>query len=208
MLDSVLLITAMQQLRLPNYGINIPALTLGVKYTPNPIVKEDYIRHNTSNKPEKKFGASITSGITYKEISSAGGPSYPIFSLTGAGMYYLSKTNRASLGLEYEYNRAAYVFGYHVFQFNNEQEARRRSNRIMLFVADEFLFGRIGLMIQMGFYLTKQPILAPYPIYNKWGFHYHFKKIGNSSTRFFIGTQIKTHIYIADYISFNVGATF
>ncbi len=192
----------------PNYGINIPALTLGLKFKPKPINEEDFIEHGTSNKPENRFGVNLHTGVALKEIKSVGGPSYPIYSFTAAGMYYLSKTNRAMFGIEHERNKAAYAFGHHVYEFKSEKEAKRRSNRFMLFVADEFLFGHIGLMIQMGFYLTKDPLLAPYPFYNKWGFHYHFSKIGKTNYSLYIGTQIKTHIYIADYISIDMGVTF
>ena len=45
-------------------------------------------------------------------------------------MFYLNKTNRASLGLEYEYNKAAYVFGNHTFSFNSEKEAKQQLNQL------------------------------------------------------------------------------
>ncbi len=192
----------------PNYGINIPSLTLGTKFTPKPLKEEDYIKHGVDRKPDRRFGINLCAGAAMKEIQAVGGPSYPIFSLTAAGMYYLNKTNRASLGVEYEYNKPAYVFGYHVYQFDSEKEARRYLNRFMIYVADEFLFGHIGLMVQMGVYLTKESNFATYPVYNKWGFHYHFSKFGKSNTSLYAGVQIKTHIYIADYISLNLGATF
>jgi Lipid A 3-O-deacylase (PagL) len=192
----------------PNYGINIPALFIGTKFTPKPLKSEDYIQHGTVKKPDKKYGVNLHAGVAFKEIKAVGGPLYPIYSITVAGMYYLNKTNRVSLGLEYEYNKAAYVFGKHVYAFNSENEAKKNANRIMLFAADEFLFGHIGLKIQMGFYLTKDPILAPFPIYNKWGFLYYFSKFGTSNTQIYVGTQVKTHLYIADYISLDLGVTF
>ncbi len=192
----------------PNYGINIPALIIGTKFTIKPLKPEEYIKHETDNRSVKRFGLNLCTGVALKEINAVGGPSYPIYSITAAGMYYLNKTNRASLGLEYEHNKAAFAFGQHAFAFDSENEANRQTNRFMVFVADEFLFGRLGLMIQMGFYLLKDPILAPYPIYNKWGFHYHFSKFGNSNTSLYLGAQIKTHLYIADYVSLNFGATF
>ena len=60
----------------------------------------------------------------------------------------------------------------------------------------------------MGFYLTKDPILAPYPVFNKWGFFYHFPKFGDSNMSLYLGSMIKTHVYIADYISIDLGITF
>jgi len=192
----------------PNYGINMPALTLGAKFTPKPLKSEDYIEHETSKKPDKRFGINLHIGLAAKEIQSVGGPSYPVYSVTSEGMFYLNKVNRASLGLEYEYNKAAYVFGQHVYEFDSEKEARRQSNRIMIYVADEFLFGHLGLKVQLGIYLTKDPILAPYLIYNKWGFFYHFSKFGKSNTSLYIGSNIKTHIYVADYVSLDFGVTF
>lgn len=194
--------------KFPNFGINIPSLSLGARFTPKPLEPTDFISHGTPGKPDKRFGINITAGAGTKEISVIGGPSYPIYSFAVSGLYYLSKTNRLSLGLEHEINRSVYTFGRHLLVFRTEAEARRGSNRNMLFVADEFLFGPIGLRVQLGVYLHYYPELTPFPLYNKWGFYYHFPKILNSGIRPYLGTNIKTHLYVADYISLDLGVNF
>ena len=77
------------------------------------------------------------------------------------------------------------------FNLIQKKKLKNNKNRFMLFGAHEFIFGHIGLMIQMGIYLMEDPVLAPYQFYNKWGFRYHFAPIKNTNTQLYLGTQIK-----------------
>ena len=71
----------------PNYGINVPALTIAAKFTPKPLNDEDFIVHHTDNKAVKRFGLNVHTAFAIKEISTAGGPIYPIYSISVAGVY-------------------------------------------------------------------------------------------------------------------------
>ena len=194
--------------QLPNFGINIPAFGIGARYTPNPLNTEDYITHDISKKSAKKFGASFHAHLAYRESMVEGGPRYPVYAISAAAIYNLNKVNRAYLGIEYERNQSVYAFGQHIGEFTDLSDARKRSSRLMVFVADEFLFGSIGLNLQLGTYISPNAYLIPFAIYSKISTRIYLPAIGKPKTRFFLGVYLKAHRATAEYIAFGAGASF
>jgi len=194
--------------QLPNLGINIPALMLGVRYTPQPLQKVDYILHQTAKKANKKWGLSTHLGLAFLEVKPAGGPQYPLYLASIASLYHFNKTNRVLVGLEYEYNKAIYAFGKAVFQFNSDKEAFWGASRLSLFGAHEFLFGDWSIYLQGGAYLGNFSYLKLYPIHFKIATRYYFPSIGKSQGRFFVGLYLKSHLFRAEYIALGAGCAF
>lgn len=193
---------------LPNFGINIPGVVLGVRYFPKAIAKTDLLKAESSNKlDKKKFGASVFLGLAYREYISSQGPRYPIYTVSVAGTYTLTKNNILSAGIDVEYNSAIYEFALHTFAFE-EPDARRKSYRAMAFIADEFRFGKLGLGLQLGTYITPGSYLLPHPITTKLSVRYYFKPIGKPATRFYLGSYMKSHLIVAEQIGFGMGASF
>ena len=194
--------------QLPNFGINIPAFGLGINYKPNPLKSEDYITHDISNIPERRIGLNVFAHLGYREAIVAGGPRYPVYSTSIAGTYNINKVNRFMLGIEYEYNKSIRAFGEHVEAFVDDRDARKRSSRTMLFVANEFLFGNIGILLQLGTYISPNAYLIPFPVYTKLSTRYYLPAIGRLKTKFYVGVFLKSHKVNAEYIAFGAGATF
>ncbi len=191
---------------LPNFGVNIPAISLGVNYIPHPLKAEDYVLHNESKKGKKKLGLSMHLGMAFTESQIAGGPKYPFYISSLAGNFYLNKINRLHLGMAFEFDRAVYDFGRHVFAFENDDEGLKRARRLSVFVGDEFLFGQWGLLLEAGYYLSQNAYLLPLPYYTKLSTRYFLPPIGKPKTKFFLTLMLKSHLFNAEYIGLGLGA--
>lgn len=194
--------------RLPNFGINIPSVIMGLTYTPQRLESSDYIFHGESKAVAKKWGLRSYFGMAFSEYKVISGPRYPIYITSLAAMYHLNKLNRVVAGLSYEYHKAIYNFGNDVFAFNSDQEAFRGASRLSIFAGHEFLFGNWGLYLTSGFYVGDFSYLLPYPFYFRISTQYYFPPIGKPQTRFFVGLYLKSHLFRAEYIGLGAGATF
>jgi len=63
---------------LPNLGLNIPALNLGVTYIPQPLQKEDFISASTPRTRDPKIRFSLKQAFSLIETITPGGPNYPV----------------------------------------------------------------------------------------------------------------------------------
>lgn len=195
--------------QLPNFGLNIPAFYLGMSYTPRPVQPSEFNQLQESWQPEpvqRRLGLSLHFGLAFREMLTFGGPRNPIYIASIAGFYQLSPHNRLLLGVDYEFNRGVYKFGFDTFSFNNEKEARQGARRIMLFAADEILMGNLSILLQSGIYISKKSFLKPGFWYNKLGARYYLPAFGRPKTRFYLGVYLKAHVITAEYISFGIGA--
>jgi Lipid A 3-O-deacylase (PagL) len=192
--------------RLPNFGLNVPALVVGARYTPYLVAKADYTHYDVPKKRDKKWGAQMWLCMANRERGTSGGPSYPVYNVSLSTHFYLNKINRLSFGAEYEYNKSVYEFGKHVAAFNSEAEARRGAARTQLFVGDEFLFGSWGFTILTGIYTSRQSYLLPGPVYNKVITRYYFPEKGKM--KWHVGVYLKSHFVIAEYMGFGLGTSF
>ena len=91
----------------------------------------------------------------------------------------------------------------------NERLARRGATRLAVFISDEFLFGSIGIQLQMGRYVGagfnryvfKQN-------YSKLAIRHYFPALFGTSLQPNIGITLKAHAFTAEYISMNAGVAF
>ena len=195
--------------KLPNLGINIPTFSLGLTYLKERVAPKDYFAFEAPKKAPFKLSFEAHADLTLQEIRTFGGPRYPVYIAGLAGKYDLNKINRLLLGYEYEYNVSMYRFGWYIFQYNSEKEARQGASRHMIFAGNEFLFGDWSLILQSGLYLfNKRSLLLPKEFYFKLSTRYYLPPLGRPATRFFINLSIKSHLFVADYMSFGLGASF
>ena len=193
----------------PNYGINIPAANLGLIYCPNPVDSSDYIRHNLSSKPNKKLGMSVHTELAFTETSIAGGPRYPVYIASVAGVYHINKVNRLMIGLEYEQNKNIYAFALQSTHAMTRDEAFRQASRYSVYFADEFVYGRVSILLQLGVYIAKnKSLFIPDSWYDKLGLRWYFPPIGRPATQFYAGIYLKSHRISAEYLAIGGGATF
>lgn len=195
--------------QLPNLGINIPAIQLGVQYSPTPVPDDARLPSSTSKAATRRWALNTHFDMAYRESMVARGPRYPIYIASLGGMYHWNKINRLTFGAEYEQHTDVRDFGLFLGEFKTKSEAQFHSSRVMAFVGNEFLFGDWSFTIQTGAYIAnKNWYLNGYKLYNKIGMRYYLPPIGKPATRFYVGLYMKAHRIVAEYIALGAGATF
>lgn len=192
---------------LPNLGINLIGLNLGVQYIPNPVEKKDYIPSSESAKPNKRFGLSAHGDIAFIERTVPGGPKYPIYIASLAGTYAISKVNHFMIGLNYENNKSDYYFYLNSTGASTEEEAKTLSTQWMAFIADEFYFYPFSFVLEAGNYIDGDKAYPLNKIYTKLSFRYYVVSNINSDTRVYLAIHLKAHKFNAQYISWGLGIT-
>ena len=192
---------------LPNLGLNVPALNLGVTYIPQPLQKQDFISASTPRKRDPKIQFSVMQAFALTETITLGGPKYPVHITAVSVGRNLGYANRMWAGLEYEFNYAVYDFMNHIGQFPTQEQRRRNASRAMIFVADEVTLGNASMWFQAGTYLTRS-FLQPGVIYTKFGVRYYFRFKDATRPNLHLGVYMKSHAAIAEYMSFGLGVGF
>ncbi len=189
--------------QLPNYGLNVPALVLGLQYAPTPVLPEDY-RYPTQKPIYRKWGFLAEATLARQEFIALNGPKYPIYNLALAATFSESSTNTSFLGFEYEYNFAVFNF-YKFLEQYDETTTKNTGKRYMIFGGHDFIFGHFGLGAQIGAYIGPYKYLIHRPIYNKLNAKYFFTPFGKQGIKPFIALHMKAHLIDAEYISAGIG---
>ncbi|MGK0389008.1 MAG: hypothetical protein ACI94Y_001742 [Maribacter sp.] len=192
---------------LPNFGINIAAGTVGVKYTPQPVKQENYIWHDDFlNIPQKRWGAQVHMDIGFRENNASGGVRYPIYIGSAAGVFHFNAVNRMLAGVEIEYNTSVYHSIFNSAANSDPAHAKNQATRYMFFLADEFMFGNFGVLLQAGIYIKKKEKTVG-SIYNRLSVRYYLPPIGKPATQFYVAVHLKSHLSVAEYAAFGIGAS-
>ncbi len=194
--------------RLPNFGLNVPALMIGFNYAPQPLLKDQFFFHNKNKKRIRKFGFDLQTGFGLVQRFAIGGPRFPIYIFGVRGKYYLNRVNRLVAGFEYEQNRAIYSFTLHTYNALTRDDARKKASRLMFVVGDEFLFGSLSITLQLGVYLGNFSFLKPATTYTKFTTRYYLPSKGILKHKMFLEVALKTHLTVAEYISIGTGINF
>ncbi|WP_276132913.1 acyloxyacyl hydrolase [Polluticoccus soli] len=190
--------------RQPNLGINMYGAHIGARYYP---VTSRPERISTALTPLKnRWLGQIRLGISGTELSVADGPLYPVYLVSAyASKRYLSK-NKAFAGIDYSYHEHIYAF-----QRNNEINVgneKANSWKGSIFFGNEFLYGRVGIMLQVGIYY-KQAVLAGDPYYEKLGGNFYIIQSETGILKeLFASVLLKTHQTQAELVELGIGASF
>ncbi len=195
---------------LPNYGVNLPAGFAALRWTPAGRRDTGFLPAPPRPALLRRWGGLLTGGLSIIEYSIFDGPRYPVWALSGAAYYRLNPVNRALLGIDYEYNRAVYAFGLRSTDFKTEHEARRGATRLAFTLADEFLFGPLGIQVQAGWYAGRQRFnrLVSHRWYSKLSIRYYLPELLHSRLRCHLGISLKAHRTTAELIAWNLGIGF
>lgn len=192
--------------QMPNLGINVPAWSASIRYTPEPVGEGGTVRWDASKRPPGRFGVQAYYSMAYKESGTPGAAKWPVYMGSVAGIYRISKVQNLLFGLEYEYHKSISLFSLHTFAAHSVRQARQDATRWMVFLGNEWQFGNIGLLVQAGYYVSRQSYLVPFPFYNRLGLRYYLPPVGRPATQFFASIYLKSHIITAEYISIGIGA--
>lgn len=194
--------------QLPNFGINIPVVGLGLRYFPIPLTEKDYQVHHTINQSARKWRFSYGYSMAFREAFVIGGPRYPVYIHSLAISYLTTRINKFSIGLEHEYHQSDYAFGLQTYTYHTHRAARKAAARLAVSVGHEFLFGKWGIHLLSGFYVGDFSISKPYPFYLKLTARYYVPLLKKERLRLFLGVGLKSHLFRAEYIAAHVGMEF
>ncbi|MEZ5017742.1 MAG: acyloxyacyl hydrolase [Flavipsychrobacter sp.] len=190
--------------KIPNLGINTYGAHVGFRYFPTTSTPENIERRL---KPLKnRWLAQARLGYTTRQYTAADGPDYPIYMLTlYASKRYWSK-NKLLLGADYTFHSEVYQF-----LKNNEIEVGKEKDnswRASLFVGNEFLVGRVGIIFQLGYYI-KNVYITEDSFYEKLGGNFYIvQKEQGVLKELFLSTLLKTHAEKAELVEVGLGFGF
>jgi hypothetical protein len=191
-------------LRSPNLGINKYGAHIGIRYSP--VTSEP--KRIVNDWPDKKNRVlfHVRFGISGSEMGMADGPMNPIYNATAfVSKRYWSK-NKFIVGLDYAYYKNIYMF-----LKNNEiapGKERENSWKSTVFIGNEFLIGRVGILFQLGYYL-KKGMLTETSIYQKLGANvYLVQQEKGLLKELTLHGYLKAHSPDAELVEVGFGAAF
>jgi len=197
-------------MNLPNYGLNIPSGTIGIKVFPQPRElsyscerKKDFKKNEVMWK--YSIGIQQLHSFVYNITPST--KKYPVPGGLIAYARYINPGNKFYGGLAFEYFPAVrdYVIQNDI---STRHGATFEASVPSVVVGDEFILGRFSMFYSAGAYLWKS-LPAITPVYFKIGMNCYVGEIlKRKGTKFFFGNNVKAHMNVAQYNEFSVGGTF
>jgi hypothetical protein len=192
-------------LRQPNLGINMYGAHVGLRYFPVTSQTDRVVKEVPALK--NRWLIQARAGIAGTELGAADGPFYPVY----LGSLYASKRyrskNKVFAGVDYSYHQNIYAF-----LRNNEiavGEERAKSWKSAVFAGHEFLFGRVGIMLQAGVYIKQAELTKKDKYYQKLGANvYLLQNEKGLLKELFASCLLKTHTAQAELVEVGIGAGF
>lgn len=190
---------------LPNLGINMATVQLGICYIPQPLEEGDYIK---SEQPQrnKRIQFSHVVSMGFKDLIVGSRLQYPVWHTSIDAGLFITRSNRLKAGIEYDYIGSSYAFTQHNGGYQGK-DLHWQASRITLFIADEMMIGRFSILAQVGFYLT-QNIGQPWFMSIRLSGRYYLVDPFKNSFAPFVTITMKSHKIVAEYFSIGLGAAF
>ena len=140
----------------------------------------------------------------FNESNAPLGPLYPIY----LGTAYVSKRwhskNKLFAGFDYSYSDQINAY-LHNNGFVTPDAYYRNSYKTAVFAGNEFLLGRVGVVLQAGYY-THQTFDIQEPFYEKVGGNlYLVKREHGPIKEFFLCAFLEAHLAVAEFAEFGFG---
>lgn len=187
----------------PNLGVNMVGGHVGVRYfptgRPKPIVRD-------LPKLPNRWLVQARFSISYKKARSAGNPICPSYFAAGFLSRRWAGKNKMFIGMDYAYHGDVYSFlKYYGVHIGHE---RSHSWDGAIFVGNEFLVGRVGLVTQVGYYY-RQTFLKFDDLYEKIGGNvYILQREKGLIKEVYVSGLLLTHFIVAQLSEFGVGFSF
>jgi hypothetical protein len=190
-------------LKLPNYGLNLPILNVGLAYR---LARENKYITDRFIPPVKPYAAIIRHmmeldfGVSagYKNLKAVYGKDFIVYHFFQNTLFHVSRKSQVGFGLDLSYD------GSHVTIL--EAGGQIVSNKLKILrpginAAYELRMSKLGFLFNMGYYLGGQEH-SNGPLYEKLSAQY------NIGDHFFTNVMLKVHFGRADYIAFGLGYRF
>lgn len=193
------------RVRIPNLGINIPALKMGIRYSP----QQTQERKSASPPPSQKGlqvypGIRLGYGFTSSKVPD--GPIYPVYLASFNVNTFWRNKIRFKLGLEGFFNTSISEF------YRNHQAdwvpLPSGAIGIALYGGFEYALGRFSIVGHLGPYL-KRAELMDYFLYTKLGTQYYlFDQQLKDRKQVYLGIYVHSHSGEADFAEIGLGYLF
>jgi hypothetical protein len=188
----------------PNLGINMISGHIGVRYSP--ITNRPVHIVRKQGPLTNRWLIEARGTMAYVSSYTPGGPLYPIYLATAYVSRRWWSKNKAFGGIDYSYHENIYAW----LRNNNLVRGQevQNSNKSALIAGNEFLVGRVGIVLQAGVYL-KQAYIKMDAVYEKIGGNYYLiKKEHGPVKELFICAFVKTDLTVAELGEVGMGVGF
>jgi hypothetical protein len=190
-------------LKLPNYGLNVPLLNVGVALRPFKANQNIDDRFYAPTDPYeaiiyKTLEFNIGGLVGYKNMQAVFGQNFIVFHLFENTFFRISKKSKVGFGLDFSYDPSQLKI--------LEQNGTPVNNNLSIIRpgingAYQLVMSKVGFIFNMGCYLGGKE-KSNGPLYEKFAFQYNFSK------DFFATIMLKVHWGRADYIGWGLGYKF
>jgi hypothetical protein len=188
----------------PNLGVNMYGGHIGLRYWPDDDRAQRILR-DRPKLPNRVLG-QLRLGLAFNESGNTDGPIYPTYLASAFASKRYGGKNKLFIGLDYSYHSTIYAF-----QRNNEINVgaeRAHSWKSAVFIGHEWLFGRMSLVTQIGFYI-KEAVLRQEPYYQKVGYNYYLiQRERGGLKELYVSVLLKTHKSNAELVEYGIGIGF
>lgn len=178
--------------KVPNLGLNMPAISAGMRYLFNPLSKPS---QKVSIPFRKKWNYYVYALAAAKQTYPLESPVYLIEILNLETLKSFSKTGRYGAGIYLSYDRSLSkeqdAVPTYIFDKTDPQV------QASVYACYEHVIGKLSIPLQAGVYLYNKYRINP--MYQNIGVRYHF------SPKMIAVLQLKTHLGKADYIQWGLG---
>lgn len=210
---------------LPNVGMNCVLFNVGFQKKPSN-QKSNFVKTDSL---KNKSVYSCRLGLGYHEFGettkATGGPSYPSYHLTFYASRLYKNIHAADVGFTFSYYTSFrdYIVNQEVY----DDKIIRKSSTGVVFLAHEFIFGKIGFNTQLGIYVYNPFVIEQKKIEGSWNntaekieafntnrlglVYYPLKKkntLNKVNKQLMLGVYIKANLGQADLFEYSLGYRF
>ena len=187
--------------KIPNLGVNMYGAHVAVRYFP--VTSKPERRKRTLEPLPNRWLMHARVGFSANEYGVPDGPLYPIYTSSAFVSKRYAGKNKAYAGLDYSYHPSivAFLKNNEVYPGKEKQHAWKST----VFIGNEFLLGRLGLVLQLGYYLKKGE-LNEHKLCQKLGYNFYLIKNEKGALKeLCLYSMLKTHRVQAEFIEFGMG---
>ncbi len=178
--------------KVPNLGINLPYLSVGIGHTfrqVNKISKEIYAT------PEEKWKLSAIGILSAKEVFPTGGKKYPIYALSLIGKKIFTPKTGMELGLDFIYKTSINAYKPQI------HKTKEGIAQLGLYCGYVLPLDKLNFVLGMGMYVRDE-YFPDSRMYHRLGMRYQVNE------KLLLNFTLKTHWAKADYVEYGIGYTF
>lgn len=190
----------------PNLGINLAGSHVGIRYFPVSSSPKRIVR---DLKPlSNRWLAEGRLTLAFDGSNAPLGPAYPIYLASAyVSKRWISK-NKFFGGIDYSYHTNIYAYLRNNVDFVPAGTEAAHSYKSAVFAGNEFLLGRVGVVLQVGVYIH-QAFLTQGKLYEKLGGNLYLVRREHGPVKeFFLCGFLKTHLSVAELAEFGLGMGF